>query len=156
VNEQTLTILKGCLLALLYLFLLRVIWVVTRELRGTPGPVAAPVEAPPAPISKAPAPKRARATRLTVVEPRERRGSAYAIDGEVTIGRGAGCAIALGDDSFVSTLHARVFPRDGGTWIEDLGSTNGTTVNGALLGAPTRLERGDRIQVGGTIFEVQR
>jgi len=160
VNEQTLTILKGCLLALLYLFLARVVWVVSREMRGTPGPVPAPSATVAASTPRKAAgddnPRRARPLRLTVVEPDARRGTNYSIDGEITIGRGTGCAIPLGDDSFVSTLHARVFSRDDTAWIEDLGSTNGTTVNGSNITAAIRLRKGDRVQVGGTVFEVQR
>ncbi len=50
-SEQVLTVLKFCLLALLYLFLARVVWVVARELRGTPAP--ATVVAAPAPEAAA-------------------------------------------------------------------------------------------------------
>lgn len=155
-TDQTLTILKGCLIALLYLFLLRVVWVVSRELRGTPlaaGP-------PPVPVTKAAAaPRRARpapAWRLETHEPAARRGSSTEITAETTIGRGGGCAISLPDDTFVSTLHARVFPRDDVVWIEDLGSTNGTAINGTAITTPTALRKGDRIEIGGSVFEVTR
>jgi hypothetical protein len=159
VNDQVLTILKGCLIAVLYLFLARVIWVVNRELRGTPAPTPQPVAPPePAPTPRAAKePKRAKAWRLDVREPPARLGQSFAVDtDEVTIGRGGGCAISIPDDTFASTLHARAFRRDDTLWLEDLGSTNGTSVNGAVIGEPVRLRKGDRIGIGGTVFEVGR
>ncbi len=93
--------------------------------------------------------------RLRVVEPEESSGQVYEIGQEVTVGRAAGCAVHI-DDAFASNLHARLFRRDGTLWVEDLGSTNGTWLNRARLSAPTKLSRGDRLQVGGVVFEVER
>jgi hypothetical protein len=159
VNDQVLTILKGCLVAVLYLFLARVVWVVNRELRGTPSlaPAQPPTAPKPSAARTAPAkePKR-RGWQLEVREPETHAGRAFPVDGELTIGRGGGCALSFPDDTFVSTLHARVFPRGDAIWIEDLGSTNGTTVNGVAVNEPTRLRKGDRIAVGGVALEVGR
>ena len=47
-----------------------------------------------------------------------------------------------------------IFRLDGDIWAEDLGSTNGTWVNTVRIGERTRLEKGDLLQVGGTVFEV--
>ena len=74
---------------------------------------------------------------------------------EITLGRADTCSIGLPDDTFASQLHARVFLRDAGVWVEDLGSTNGTHLNGAKLTAPVAFAVGDRLQVGSTIFEAQ-
>ena len=60
------------------------------------------------------------------------------------------------EDAFTSNIHARMFRRDGSLWLEDLGSTNGTWVNGDRVVEPTRLSRGDLFQVGATVFEVSR
>ena len=103
-SDSVLTILKFCLLALLYLFLIRVVFVVVRELRGTPEPVPVPAVAP-APATAA-APKR-REWKLVVVEPPAERGKAFVIKGEATIGRGGGCTVPLSFDTFVSQVHAR-------------------------------------------------
>ena len=65
----------------------------------------------------------------------------------------AGCHIALPDDTFVSQLHARVFERSGQIYVEDLGSTNGTYVNGHRVSTPTPMHRGDSLQVGSTVLE---
>ncbi len=153
-SDSVLTVLKFCLLAVLYLFLVRVVWVVARELRGTP--TAPP--APAVPQAPAPAPRagRRRTWRLVVVEPEGERGRAYAVEGEATIGRGGGCAVPLSYDTFVSNVHARAFERDGTLWVEDLGSTNGTRVNGKQVTGATRLRRGDRVGIGETVLEAER
>src|SRR5581483_2626814 len=139
-SEGVLTVLKFCLLAILYLFLARVVWVVGLELRGTPAP-AAPA---PEPAGRR-GTKRAANYRLTVVEPATERGAGYWVDGEVTIGRAGGCGITLTHDTFVSQVHARVFDREGSLYVEDLGSTNGTFVNGRQVTTATALQRGDRV-----------
>jgi pSer/pThr/pTyr-binding forkhead associated (FHA) protein len=151
-SDSILTVLKFCLLALLYLFLVRVVWIVARELRGTPAP--ATVVAAPAP-STAPR-SRKRGWRLVVVEPKAEQGQAFAIDDEATMGRGGGCGIPLTFDTFVSQVHARAFDRDGNLWVEDLGSTNGTFVNGDKLTQAIMLKKGDRVKVGETVLEAER
>lgn len=147
-SEQVLTVLKFCLLALLYLFLARVVWVVAGELRGTP--VVAPQPAP-APA----APRRRRQWRIVVRQPAVNAGKDFPIEGDVTIGRGAGCTLTLTTDTFASQVHARLAERDSHLWIEDLGSTNGTFVNGKQVTEPARLRKGDQIQIGETVFEVE-
>lgn len=156
-SDTILTVLKFCLLALLYLFLLRVVLVVARELRGSAS-TAAPA-AVPAPVVPAPAAARAskrREWRLVVVTPETERGRSFPIDGDATIGRGGGCAVALTFDTFVSQVHARAFDRDGTLWVEDAGSTNGTLVNGKRIQESMKLSKGDRVQVGETVLEAQR
>jgi hypothetical protein len=151
VSEPVLTFLKFCLLAVLYLFLARVVWIVARELRGTPARVA-PVAADPA----APRTRGVKSWRLVLVEPTAEAGAAFPIEGEATLGRGGGCTVPLAFDTFVSQVHARAFDRDGTLWIEDLGSRNGTFVNGEPVHEPTRVAKGARVQVGETVLEVDR
>lgn len=93
---------------------------------------------------------------LDVIEPVERAGQRFELDGEMTIGRSPGCGIATTYDIYSSTLHARVFHQDGRLFVEDLGSTNGTFVNSERIAKPTKLGRGDLVQVGATVFEVAR
>jgi len=160
VPESVLTILKFCFLALLYLFLFRVVRVVAKELRA-PAPVpqqpAAPPAAAPAPASRPAKPARGRGPgHLRILEPRARQGESYALTDEVTVGRGGGCAIVLADDSFVSTVHARVFRRDGSVYVEDLGSRNGTLLNGEPVTHAAQLRRGDQVQFGQTVAEAVR
>jgi hypothetical protein len=170
-SEQLLTILKLCLLALLYLFFFRVLRAVWAELRtpvpAAPAPAvaraaaaaaAAPAGAPAAGPSHEPASKRSRGapSELVLVEPTAEAGRTFPIGEEVTVGRAAGCAISRPDDTYVSTLHARVFRTpEGEVKVEDLGSTNGTYVNRAKVGNAIVLQRGDRLQVGNTALEAR-
>jgi hypothetical protein len=154
VSEPVLTFLKFCLLAVLYLFLARVVWIVAREMRGTPAPAPEPVAPEPAPASA-----RARGRkpwRLVLLEPAAEAGATFPIDGEVTLGRGGGCTIPLAFDTFVSQVHARAFDRDGNLWVEDLGSRNGTYVDGEQVHEAVRVAKGARVQVGETVLEVDR
>jgi len=149
--EPLLTILKFCFLAILYLFFARVIRAVWAEVKG-PSAIA---------TAAAPAPRSTRNTlsnkppgKLKVLEPADRRGRIYDLGDELTVGRAGGCQVALGDDTYVSQLHARVFRREGQFYVEDLGSTNGTYVNRKKVTAPIAIRRGDRLQVGKTVMEL--
>ena len=75
-------------------------------------------------------------------------GSRHPLDGDlVTIGRQASCTIVIADNN-ISRVHAR-FRAGDNTWtIEDLGSTNGTKVNGVLITEPTLLSHGQLIALG--------
>ncbi len=155
-SDAVLGILKIGWLAVLYLFILRIVFVVAKELKGTPL-VAADG---PSMVKDSPG-KSASSTQSTrwslmVHHPEALRGTTVAMQQEITIGRGGGCAIALTNDTFVSTVHARVAPRGGDLWIEDLGSTNGTYVNAAQITEPRKLKRGDRIRIGSSEIEVTR
>jgi hypothetical protein len=75
-------------------------------------------------------------------------GSRHALDGDlVTIGRQASCSIVIADSN-ISRVHARFRAVDNGWTIEDLGSTNGTKVNGELIIEPTLLSHGQLIALG--------
>jgi hypothetical protein len=68
----------------------------------------------------------------------------------LTIGRSVDNDVSLDADTFASTQHARVEPRRDGVWLEDIGSTNGTFLNGKQVSRPRRLTPGDVIRVGET------
>lgn len=157
-SEGVLSVLKFCLMAVLYLFVARVVWVVSSELRAPGLVVSTPGRQDSRPRSSSTTPRgsRRRGWRLTVVEPEMFRGAVYEVAGELTIGRAGGCSIPLADDTFASNVHARIFERDGHAWVEDIGSTNGTFVNGTQIDRPHRLRKGDRIQAGSTVFEASR
>jgi len=200
-SDSVLNVLKLVFLALLYLFFLRVIWVVANEVRanrptmtpGGPGPVpgmappgmvapgmpyaeappAAPAPivpapivevggvpiVPPTPFAAGPRPKKGRrgtVNRLVMLEPRSQRGTTFPVTGEVTFGRSSTCTIHVQDDTFVSSMHCRIFRDEAGNAVlEDLGSTNGTYLNGDRIHVPKPLHPGDRIQLGSTILEAQ-
>ena len=172
-DEQLLTILKLCLLALLYLFFLRVLRAVWVEVRGprtvarkgrsaTPALATAGAAAAPAPLPPAAAKGSRRSERradratpssLAIVEPAGLQGTRFPLLDELTIGRAAGCLVTL-DDTFASQIHARVFSCDGQLFVEDLGSTNGTFLNRTKVAGPQVMHRGDRLQVGNTVLEL--
>jgi hypothetical protein len=95
------------------------------------------------------------AYRLIVLQPPERAGATYPLTDEMTIGRAPGCYVSVPNDTYASSLHARVYQADGLTFVEDLGSTNGTFVNGARISGATALRVGDRVQVGATLMEAE-
>ncbi len=74
-------------------------------------------------------------------------GLTFDIQGVTTLGRAQNARVTL-DDSSVSAQHALLRPIDGAWTIEDLGSRNGTLVNGRPTSAPTELACGDSLQLG--------
>ena len=75
-------------------------------------------------------------------------GSRHTLDGDlVTVGRQASCSIVIADSN-ISRVHARFRAVDNGWTIEDLGSTNGTKVDGVLITEPTLLSHGQLIALG--------
>lgn len=160
--QPALRFLEYVFLALLYLFFLRVVRAVWVELKE-PRLVAPTSEAATAAAADPPGRgegkgkergRRGGPLKLVVVAPD--RGDTYNLADELTIGRAPGCAVPLPSDNFVSAMHARVFRRDDAYWVEDLGSTNGTLVNGRRMTGTAPLRRGDRLQVGRTVLELQK
>ena len=93
--------------------------------------------------------------QLRVTEGTE-RGKRVIVDAELLIGRGAsGGDGRLGEDPEISRRHARVSRGgDGQLTIEDLGSANGTFVNGERIDVPRTLDVGDVIKIGKTLLQV--
>ena len=81
-------------------------------------------------------------------------GRVYPLIGALEIGRGSSCSVVI-PNKFVSTNHARIFPQQDQWVLDDLGSTNGTFLNGAPVSSPQSLKAGDHIQIGDTYFEVK-
>lgn len=81
-------------------------------------------------------------------------GQIFALGGELTIGRDPSNGIPLPTDTTVSRRHARLAPADGGYRVEDMGSSNGTFVNGARVTEAT-LRPGDEVSIGGTRFRFE-
>jgi hypothetical protein len=167
-TDQVLDVLKLVLLALLYVFFARVLWAVWSEVRQpTNVRVAEPMPQPaPTPSAGVPTPTGRRETkppkgrrgtpgRLVTLEPKERRGTAFAITGPVTIGRETDNTIVIIDDAYISSRHATISVADGHVVIDDLGSRNGTYLNGTRLTQRQTVHTGDRVQVGYTVLEAQ-
>lgn len=162
-SEALLTLLRWCLLALIYLFFFRVLqatWFSTVAGRktGAKATVGAPTSNAPASGkrrgSDRKAKRQAHVPTLVIVDPAQAAGQRFAVSGTLSIGRAAGCEITL-DDTFISQVHARVSTGQSGVVVEDLGSTNGTYLNRKKVTAPVVVQSGDVIQVGSTVLELQ-
>jgi FHA domain len=81
-------------------------------------------------------------------------GTAFELADGATMGRADGSDIPI-DDPFASSVHARIFPRGQFMYIEDMGSTNGTYLNGRRLRAAERLKVGDTVRIGETEYRYQ-
>jgi hypothetical protein len=146
--EEALLLLKAGFLVLLYLFIWRIVRTASRDLRlPQESMVLAPHQA-----RQLLGGGRMETGRLVVItSPALEQGTERGLDSaSITLGRGAQNDVALEDDDFASIRHARIEPRRDGVWIEDIGSTNGTFVNGARLSKPRRLKSGDIVRIGQT------
>ena len=150
-SDPLLTLLKWCLLALLYLFFFRVLQATWSEVRAPRAADRAPKAGRRGGRSRR---RGGGVKRLLVLEPPDLAGRTFDLGQEVTLGRAAGCHITL-DDTYVSQLHARVSTRDGVVYVEDLGSTNGTYLNRQKVTGAVAAGGGDQLQVGGTVLEFQ-
>lgn len=116
-------------------------------------PVPPPQPQAPAAAPPQPAPQAAAAEAPTASSPAVGGNDDQATDDALTIGRGRGNSIVL-DDMLVSRQHVRITADDEGLVLEDLGSRNGTFVNGRRV-ERTHLHEGDHIGVGASTFEVR-
>ena len=153
--------LKFGFLAVLYLFLLWVARSALKDLRrgaetGYVGPGADYEEATGMHSAAAGINRDGGAPRLRVqsaagLQP----GSAYDLSEGALLGRGDQADIRL-EDGFASSRHARLVPQGDVMVLEDLGSTNGTYLNGEPLRGPKPLHAGDRIRIGDSEFSFER
>jgi pSer/pThr/pTyr-binding forkhead associated (FHA) protein len=151
-NTPVLRALEYGIIILLWLFFMWVVRAVWVEVRPLQRRRQRRNEKQPAGDSGGP--RRGKRLRLHVVRPEDYIGRTYELDDEVTVGRAAGCGVSIDYDTYASNLHARLFRQNGDLWVEDLGSTNGTWVNTRRIGERTQLDKGDLLQVGGTVFEI--
>jgi FHA domain len=89
-----------------------------------------------------------------VIHDRAGAGSEHPLDDQLTLGREEGRADLVLDDPGVSRLHARFAVDNGSVVVEDLGSSNGTYVNGQRISGPVELGAEDEVQLGGTVLSV--
>jgi hypothetical protein len=146
--DEVLLVLKIAFLVLLYVFIWRIVRTASRDLRL---PQESFILAPAGPGVQS-SRSGPRTGRLVVVKsPDLEEGLDYELNSaQLTIGRGRQNDIAISTDEYASARHARFEPRQDGVWVQDLGSTNGTYLNGARLDHPRRLTRGDIVRVGET------
>ena len=152
-TDETLLILKLAFLVLLYGFILLIVRTATKDIGGAPQEsiVLGAAEA---------AALRAQYTRpahfVVLDGPTLQRGSTLEVKESTTVGRGPESGVRIDADDFASALHARIDPRPDGVWVVDLGSTNGTFVNGARVTTERLLQPGDVLRVGQTELRLER
>ncbi len=153
--ESTLAILKIAFLVLLYLFIWRIVRSAARDLRL---PQESMILRPHQVAGLLPQPPAAELGRLVVAaSPALDEGEVFPLDSApLSVGRGPGNDIAIGSDEYASSRHARFEPRRDGVYVEDVGSTNGTFVNGVRLTRERRLAPGDVIRIGETDLRFER
>lgn len=135
--DLLLTLLRLIFLALVYLF----VWQVARSIGSH--------------LSLVPARRNRRpGTRVVFVRSESQSGSDFTVADALVLGRSDQADIRL-DDPYASEFHMRFNNREGRLVLTDLGSTNGTYVNGRRVTTPVDLSRGDAVQVGKTVMEVR-
>jgi pSer/pThr/pTyr-binding forkhead associated (FHA) protein len=78
-------------------------------------------------------------------------GTLFDISDGATLGRSDSADIHV-EDPFASSVHARIFPRNGFMHVEDMGSTNGTYLNGRQLRKAEQLKPADKIRIGDSEY----
>ena len=168
-SEPLLNVMKIMLLAGLYLFFVRVLWSVFSELRDPRtlarkrrdlDPVAASARTTSRRVAAPSRPANAvQAAALAVVTPQAigqlrfpDTGAVVPLGSQITLGRANTNGVVL-NDTYVSTVHARIFLTNGTYFVEDLSSRNGSTLNGQAIVATTALVPGDVLQFGATSME---
>jgi pSer/pThr/pTyr-binding forkhead associated (FHA) protein len=157
--EFVLTVARFGFLILLWIFVFTVVGVIRRDLfagvrsknivaspRGVGGAVS---QGRPAKV------KRGKAARQLVVTAGQLAGTRITLgDLPITIGRAEDSTLVITDD-FASARHARIVPRDGQWFVEDLGSTNGTYLDRGKVSGPTSVPLGVPIRIGRTSLELR-
>ncbi len=168
-SELTLTMIRLGFLAVLWLFVLTAVSVMRSDLFGrrvanrssgrraatpAPAPRSARQERPAKPAKPAKG-KRGVPTALVVTQGALSGTTVRLADQPVTLGRSQDSTIVL-DDDYVSSRHARFFPRDGQWLVEDMGSTNGTYLDRNKVTGPTPVKIGMPIRIGKTVVELRK
>jgi pSer/pThr/pTyr-binding forkhead associated (FHA) protein len=149
--EELLLILKIAFVVILYLFIWRIVRTASKDLRVPQESfILAPSQAGDLSRLRDAGPQDG--GRLVVVSsPTLEAGEERMLNSApITLGRAPQNDIALSGDDYASAKHARVEPRRDGVWVEDIGSTNGTFLNGIKLTRARKLTPGDVVRVGET------
>src|SRR5829696_8932742 len=155
-DEPLAVALKFGFLAVLYLLLLWVVRSAMRDLARYGGSAAAaePVEAP-SPVRRErgdPDLRSGVSPSLKVIAAMAHEpGTTFDVGDGATFGRSDNADIRV-DDPFASSAHARIFNRGGFMYVEDMGSTNGTYLNGRQVRSAQRLSTADTIRIGDSEY----
>ena len=155
--EIVITAARYGFLLLLWIFVFTVVGVIRRDLGARPSRlVAAPRGVAVVTGGGRPAKvKRGKAAASLVVTRGDMEGARLTLgNNQITIGRADDSDLVITDE-FASARHARLVPRDGQWYVEDLGSTNGTYLDEAKVTAPTLVHLGVPIRIGRTVIELR-
>jgi hypothetical protein len=155
ITPFVLSVLKYAFLLLLYFFVYRALrTVVTMDLGG--GRKARKARRQTNGRAPRPSNGRSRAPSSVVVRSADgKKLGTYRLADPLEIGRSDGSQIKL-DDTYVSSSHARLFPRNGTWFVEDLGSTNGTYLNQQRVTSSSEVHPGDTLKIGKTVLELRK
>jgi FHA domain len=152
-SDETLLVLKLAFLVLLYGFIILIVRTATKDIGGAPQESIVLGAADAAALRAQHGLKPARFA--VVAAPGLRAGSTFEVSGSTIVGRDPESGVRLDGDEFASARHARIDPRPDGVWVEDLGSTNGTFVNGGQISSRRLLQPGDVLRVGETELRLE-
>jgi hypothetical protein len=146
--EEALLVLKIAFLVLLYLFIWRIVRSAARDVRM---PQESFILAPGSVPGLGSEPQLETGRLVVVNSPARPEGDKLTLNSSaLLLGRGSENDVNLARDEYASSKHLRVEPRRDGVWVEDIGSTNGTYLNGIRLTRPKKLAPGDVVRVGET------
>jgi len=161
VSELVVTLIRLGYLVLLWLLVLSAIGVLRRDISGTRVLARGSLTGRASRRTSTDAPGRGRGrtrgqpTRLGVTGGPLTGTTIRLGESSILLGRAPSSTLVL-DDDYSSNRHARIFPADGGWYVEDLGSTNGTWLGSTQVLEPTPVPEGTPIRVGQTVIELRR
>jgi pSer/pThr/pTyr-binding forkhead associated (FHA) protein len=157
VTPFVIAVLKYAFLALLYFFVFRAIRAVAHEISGR-GAATSTSRAETRQLRQPSAKSRGKGKAPTAIVVKGENGKklqTVPLKETVQIGRADACHVQI-DDRFASQFHARLYPRNGSWYVEDLGSTNGTYLNRHRVSGPAEVHAGDVVRIGTTTLELKR
>jgi pSer/pThr/pTyr-binding forkhead associated (FHA) protein len=140
-QDWTYLILRLAFVGIIYLFLWQVVRITLRDLKSA--------------AQQEPVRIRAKRAKIIVSDPASSNlspGFAFSVGHKATVGRRTDCAIVIEEPS-VSALHAQFEARNHAWYLTDLGSTNGTFVNGRQISGSVYVETDDVVQFGRMSFQ---
>ena len=98
--------------------------------------------------------RRRRGTKVVILRSDTQAGLDFTVTDATVVGRSSEADLVI-DDPYASEFPLRLVATENGLTLHDLGSTNGTYLNGRRVTAPAELRRGDAVQVGKTVMEIR-
>src|SRR4051794_15742712 len=156
--ELVLAIVRIGIVVLLWFFVLAAVRVIRTDIYGSRAarPARRPAREQVRRQPKQPKQRRRDVPQALVITQGQLAGTSIALrEAPVTIGRANDSTLVLADD-YASNRHARLVPREGQWYVEDLGSTNGTYLDRNKVTTPTPVPLGMPIRIGKTVLELRR